>query len=170
MSCHLLCSMHTVYTFKSPVLCILRPGRSIKFSIDRTDLGNKANREASCAFGEVCLLTGRDSEHTLRHRDRDHYWAVCHQGNCSYPYTVKNVHLNKWFIYFIQTQNHCSTSVTTWREGRLLIHLLISYLTHLSIIHNSSGAADPIWTRFEGNDSLQPRFFIYVLLCDTQNY
>lgn len=62
---------------------------SIKFSIDRTDLGNKANREASCAFREVCLLTGRESEHTLRHRDRDHYWAVCHWGNCSCPYTAK---------------------------------------------------------------------------------
>lgn len=49
------------------VLCILHPGCSIKFSIDGIDLGNKASREASCAFGEVCLLTGRESEHTLRH-------------------------------------------------------------------------------------------------------
>lgn len=77
------------YKFNSAVLCILHPGCSIKFSIDRTDLGNKANSKASCAFGVLCLLTGGESEHTQRHKDRDHYWAVCHQGNCSCPCTAK---------------------------------------------------------------------------------
>lgn len=84
----ILCSIKCINS-KIPMLCILHPGHSIKFSVNRTDLGNKANRGASCAFGEVCLLTGRDSEHTLRHRDRDHYWAVCHRGNCSCPYTAR---------------------------------------------------------------------------------
>lgn len=52
--------------FASSVLCVLYPGHSIKFPIAGIDLGNKANVEASCAFGEVCLLTGRESEHTER--------------------------------------------------------------------------------------------------------
>lgn len=68
-----------------PVFAALRAaflhrGHSIKFAVAGTDLGNKANAASSCAFGELSLLTGRESEHTQRHRDRDHYRAVCHRG------------------------------------------------------------------------------------------
>lgn len=75
-----------------PIFAALRAaslhcGHSIKFAVAGTDLGNEANVAASCAFGELGLLTGRESEHTRRHRDRDHYRAVCHRGNCSHPCT-----------------------------------------------------------------------------------
>lgn len=46
----------------------LHRGHSIKFAVAGTDLGNKANVAASCAFGELSLLTGREWEHTQRHR------------------------------------------------------------------------------------------------------
>lgn len=58
----------------------LHRGHSIKFAVAGTDLGNKANAAASCAFGELSLLTGGESEHTGRHRDRDHDGAVCHRA------------------------------------------------------------------------------------------
>ena len=105
---------------QKPWVCMVHPGRSIKWSIDGTDLGNKATRGASCACGEVCLLSGRESEHTLGLGDRDQGRAVRHQGNRCRPSTAKPNHLSQPAIsLFHQLWNQRPASVTPPRRGRL---------------------------------------------------
>lgn len=102
--------------------------RSIKLAIDRVDLVNKAQRGSSCASEMLCLLTGRDLEHTLRS-----VLSCPSPGHNSCPYTLC-VHHCQLFIYLTESKNDCSTNVNVCQNTESDRDFISSVSSHTYLI------------------------------------